>query len=635
MLDSIKLKVGRYLKKVKLAQNGDRVYLTFPYNKALIQIIKDTFQGIRWHGFDAKPIKKWSIPMTQRNIFTLLYLSGQDPYAPYNISRRKFEITSGRPLYEHQEIMVNQIMTYRQCILAAEMGTGKTLPVIETLEMVFPESDYDQASWYIGPKSGVMAVNLEFEKWEANVHPWMLTYEGLLSFVKEHDFQICNPPKFIVLDESSKIKNPKAQRSKAVACVTDSMREVYGLDCYVVELSGTPAPRSPVDWWHQCEIACPGFLSEPSLFHMRKRLALIVERESSSGVYPHVVTWLDDEKKCNICGKYEDDEAHPFSHKFEPSRNEVGSLYHRLKGLVLVQFKKDCLDLPEKQYRVMRLKPEADTLRAAKLIAKTSTRAIEVLTRLRELSDGFQYIKKEAGEETCPNCFGEKIMTIKVGNIETDDPEEMIKAGFHDEEVPCTYCGGKGTVIKYVRDTEYAESPKDEALRNIMDDHDEIGRLIVWGGFTGSIDKIIQIALTKGWVVLSVDGRGYRCFSALETPSIEDLLKSMDASHKDRSHYMEQYPKVCFVGHPQAGGMSLTLTASPTEVFYSNSFSGEARMQSEDRFHRVGMDVNRGATIIDFIHLKTDQLVLDNLRKKKDLQSLTMGEVQQALEIGD
>jgi len=58
--------------------------------------------------------------------------------------------------------MYNHIMTYRHCIIAAEMGTGKTLPIIEALEQVIT----DESAWYIGPKSGVMAVNLEFEKWD-------------------------------------------------------------------------------------------------------------------------------------------------------------------------------------------------------------------------------------------------------------------------------------------------------------------------------------------------------------------------------------------------------------------------------------------------------------------------------------
>ena len=71
---------------------------------------------------------------------------------------------------------------------------------------------------------------------------------------------------------------------------------------------------------------------------------------------------------------------------------------------------------------------------------------------------------------------------------------------------------------------------------------------------------------------------------------------------------------------------------SPGAVFYSNSFSGEDRMQAEDRIHRIGMDENRGATIYDLIHLGTDDLVLQNLMKKKRLQDLTLGELDSLLE---
>jgi hypothetical protein len=77
--------------------------------------------------------------------------------------------------------------------------------------------------------------------------------------------------------------------------------------------------------------------------------------------------------------------------------------------------------------------------------------------------------------------------------------------------------------------------------------------------------------------------------------------------------------------------MALTLTASPTEVFYSNSFKGEARSQAEDRFHRTGMDVNRAARIIDIYCLSTDKLVHENLKKKKRLQDVSMGELQEAI----
>jgi len=116
-----------------------------------------------------------------------------------------------------------------------------------------------------------------------------------------------------------------------------------------------------------------------------------------------------------------------------------------------------------------------------------------------------------------------------------------------------------------------------------------------------------------------------------ETLDENRLLDAMDNSNPKRDELLEKIPRLCFVGHPQAGGMALTLTASPTELFYSNCFNGEARMQAEDRFHRAGMDVNRGARIIDLIHLPSDKLVLENLKKKKRLQDLTMGELEAAM----
>lgn len=77
--------------------------------------------------------------------------------------------------------------------------------------------------------------------------------------------------------------------------------------------------------------------------------------------------------------------------------------------------------------------------------------------------------------------------------------------------------------------------------------------------------------------------------------------------------------------------MGLTLTASPSIVYFSNDFNAESRIQSEDRIHRPGMDVNRGATIYDLIHLPTDRTVLENLKAKRVLQDMTLGALNDVL----
>ena len=131
--------------------------------------------------------------------------------------------------------------------------------------------------------------------------------------------------------------------------------------------------------------------------------------------------------------------------------------------------------------------------------------------------------------------------------------------------------------------------------------------------------------------MLKVDGRGYNGFNTDGTPlDVDELMDAMDRSHPKRQELLEKYPKLIVVGQPGAGGMALTFTMAPTMIFFSNSFDGGARPQAEDRFHRIGMDTNRAATVKDYLCLPSDKLVLTNLKKKKKLANLSMGEVDDA-----
>ena len=643
-IEKIKVIVGQYKIPISLEYKGARIFITAPYNKRLIAEIRD-MQGAKWHGYDdTNPRKIWSISNSQRNQFQIKFLMGENPYVHYDKPIQ--EIVSKRPLYKHQYEMAAFALTRHYCIFACEMGTGKTLAAIETMESVRESGGLlDDEVWYIGPKSGVYAVSREFVKWNCAIRPRMYTYEGLVRELRNNtsseDFRV---PRFVIFDESSKIKTPTAQRSEAALYLANAVREVHGDKGYVILMSGTPAPKAPTDWWNQCEVACPGFLKEGNVNKFKARMCLVEERQSiTGGVYPHIVTWLDDERKCKKCGMVEDHPNHltisamngeANAHPFANSVNEVQYLYKRLNGLVLVKFKKECLDLPEKQYRIIHVKPSAETLRAAKLIKSMAPRAIQALTLLRELSDGFQYVELKSGEEKCPNCQGTgkfvaptlpQIVDVTRANVDTLLNYDKVA------EVVCDVCGGSGSVPKFARGTETVTSPKDEIFRDLLDEHEDIGRFIVWGGFTGTIDRLVDMARSDGWAILRVDGRGFCATDEKgNTKDENDFLDAMDASNPRFKQMMEDYPKLCFIGHPQAGGMALTLTASPTELFFSNCFNGEARMQAEDRFHRAGMDPNRAATIIDLIHLPTDKLVLDNLKLKKKLQDVSMGELEDA-----
>lgn len=81
-----------------------------------------------------------------------------------------------------------------------------------------------------------------------------------------------------------------------------------------------------------------------------------------------------------------------------------------------------------------------------------------------------------------------------------------------------------------------------------------------------------------------------------------------------------------FIGHVQAGGKGLTLHAATTVVYFSNDFSLENRLQSEDRAHRIGQKHN--VTYIDFVAQGTlDEKIVDVLRSKKNMADLLTGDV--------
>lgn len=966
-----KLQGGNLWVPIAIGDEGDRLSLKFRYNKSLIPEIK-AFDGARWN-----PEKKcWTIKNNERNLFQLAYLAGWNPYGHYD--RPLVEPQFTRPLREHQVRMLAQAATYHYHILAAEMGTGKTLVAIELMDNSgFPDW------WYIAPRSALAAVSLELRKWNAKVRPILYTYDALKKILDQWQ-PGTKAPRGVIFDESSRIKTPTAQRSLAAYHLARAIREEYGWDGYVIEMSGSPAPKSPADWWWQCEVAMPGFLREGTIDKFKNRLGLIVQKESiTGGTYPHLVTWLDDTRKCMKCGKLDTDPIHNpaesvFSsnagdcHGFVESKNEVAYLYERMKGLVSVFFKKDCfsgdtevltingpmkfrdalgqqklyvrtdrgfewltceiksfglqetyamyfgdgsecrttanhrwltldrgkiekrhrrtyellvgksqiplspiqlpeldvdfwvgmahgfvfgdghnyqnnpgdpiqskvelfgydrdlkslllkygslsyhkqkdgsytdvicnlpgnwkqlpekpnksyalgfvlgvqqadgavdetnvrvgqsnhgdltsirelaiyaglrcqpirlarhfspldgsekpywefsiqsynlskdhflrsdykeqlsirgrgsattvsainwnakreeevfcavvphwqnftlangvncmncLDLPDKQYRIIRLKPNQATLNAARLITKVATTTVQGLTLLRELSDGFQYEETKIGTTTCSNCHGEGVVLRPMPKEDAQDLQERIGAwrkeiaqaveipdeylddygeiipdhvrfsrDFEEKEVSCPTCGGSGEVPRYQRETKMVACPKQDALLEILESHEDDGRLVIYAGFTGSVDRCVQIVEKMKWDWIRVDGRGW-------STSLEGLRRAEDMllAFQDRQTGPD---KIAFIGQPSAAGMGLTLTASCEIVFYSNDFNAESRIQAQDRIHRVGMDVNRGATITDLIHLPSDELILNNLTKKIRLQDMTLGQFNQAL----
>lgn len=617
----VKLRAGKIMfpAKIYTVGEGKNFEASFGYNQALLTEIKN-MEGAKWHGYDEQnPRKVWTFLNNRRNRFQLNYLMGNNPYARWDVDIENIELehpyrknVRGQTVnfYAHQSMMIKHILYHRWVIIAAEMGLGKTLAAFEALERIGYED-----IWWVAPKNGIPSYQLEAYKWMFRMSPITMTYDGLVKKVSTWTKDSI-VPQAVIFDESQRIRNPTAKRSQAAFYLAETMRDTYGDDCVIVEMTGTPSPKSPVDWWFQAEIACPGYLKEGNYHKFKQNLGLIVQKDSAvtGGTYPELVTWWNDENLCKNCGKTREEGDHTFNDlldgapcKFEPSVNEVARLYKRLKGLVVVQLKQDCLDLPEKNYRIIRVEPSASTLRAAQLIKAAAPRAITALTLLRELSDGFQYVDIPTDEELCPVCQGNKAILAP----KSEDDGSLVPTA-------CPSCNGQGTILKKVREATHVPCPKEEVFLDILDDLDDVGRCVAYAGFTASIDRLCNTVRKHDWHYIRADGRGWDCSFAHKLKSVEMLIDFQ----KEKKSYVD---KCVFIGHPGSAGVSLTLTASPVIVYYSNDFHGEHRMQSEDRIHRPGMDVNRGATIIDIFHLPSDEVVYNNIKKKKGLQDMSMG----------
>jgi len=595
----------KYYRDIECTVRGSRISVKFPYDKFLLDAVKTSFEGRTW---DMEK-KEWSFPITQRNLFQFELLQGKygpEPKTnwPVNIEIQKEDIDAviegrGITLYQHQYEIISHILLKRQFLVAADMGLGKTLCTIVAMEIL--AGDSNPYILWVGPKGPLTAARLEFAKWRSPLRPEFMTYDALRIALQRWDRPT---PQIFVMDEISCCKTATSQRTKACQYVADSMRDEK-VQPMIVGLTGTPSPKTPVDWWAEVEIIRPGWITEKSPRDLQARLGVLSEHDDGITKFKKLETWKDSTDKCDICGKTEQEHANApwdFNHPYVAGSDEVSAFGKRLRGPVGVWLKSDCLDLPEKRYECIQFEPTQEILSLARTVVNRTKRAADALIKLRTLSDGFLYEEVETGSEPCTECINGQV------NI---SPDEM---------GPCAICSGSGRAPVMTRVTKEFACPKIDLLIQLLSEHEEVGRLCVYAGFQGSVDRIQKVGLQQGWSVFKADGRGWS-FTTHEglIPMTQEAMVERFQSKDDR---------IMFVGQPGAAGMGLTLTASPTTYFYSNDFNPQSRFQAEDRIHRIGMDVIRGGRIIDVIHLPSDEKVINSLVNSRNLQSITMDELR-------
>jgi SNF2 family DNA or RNA helicase len=159
-------------------------------------------------------------------------------------------------------------------------------------------------------------------------------------------------------------------------------------------------------------------------------------------------------------------------------------------------------------------------------------------------------------------------------------------------------------------------SPKQEALRELLEEITVHSKVLVWAVFKQNYEQIRQVCESLGVEYVEVHGE------------VTDRQKADNVARFNTD------PKCrVFIGHPGSGGIGINLVAASYSIFYSRSFSLEHSLQAEARNHRGGAEIHDKITRIDLVSADTiDELVQEKLANKQEVSDKILRDLSLELE---
>jgi hypothetical protein len=151
------------------------------------------------------------------------------------------------------------------------------------------------------------------------------------------------------------------------------------------------------------------------------------------------------------------------------------------------------------------------------------------------------------------------------------------------------------------------KNPRIAALMDVVQENPD-DQIIIWARFRAEIEAITDILNSV------YPGSAVKFYGGTDK---EDRKDAIDGFQSGKYRF--------FVANTHSGGYGLTLTAATCVVYYSNDFSLEARLQSEDRCHRIGQ--TNKVLYVDLECPNTlDGRILRALKDKKNLADTVVGD---------
>ena len=291
--------------------------------------------------------------------------------------------------YKHQITALEKSWNRETYAYFMEMGTGKTKVLIDNAAMLYDKGKIDGllivapkgviGTWYNQELPAHLPDHIQAVSvlWKSNItqkqkakldrlfetghdlHIFIMNVEAF-STTKGMQFAqkfLISHKTLMAIDESTTIKNPKAQRTKNIVKVSTMAK-------YRRILTGSPVTKSPLDLYTQCAFLDEELLGFSSYYTFRNRYATMLDRNFGG-------------RRVQIVGGYK----------------RLDELAAILKPFSYRCLKEECLDLPEKTYvqREVELTDEQkqtySTMKAAALASLNGKRATapHVLTQLMRL----------------------------------------------------------------------------------------------------------------------------------------------------------------------------------------------------------------------------------------------------------
>lgn len=379
-----------------------------------------------------------------------------------------------------------------------------------------------------------------------------------------------------IVDEASRIKNPKAKRVKAL---TELHRKYNGPS---IIMTGTALAKRPADVWSMCNFMDPRIIPiSYSAFEARHTVMMSKKYHLQTGKLVTVQQPIDEfqwnlvKRRLQQAGTHNLDRTDAIYHvaeqcavvprdvKFIEGHTEfiryrdIDKLKKDLHHCFSFLEPQDDVELPPKVYRTVEF-PLA-----------------------KEQKDILKQLQKYAVA-----TYGDAILSVQN------------KAALHTKALQV--CGGFFSPVE--KDVEPTQLECTNAkLDYIIDSLDEMGdvQFLVFAAFTAEIEMLNKAV---GAVVPTAAVYG-------------------GTSREDRDTVVEDFKAgrlQCLVCNPTVAGYGLNLQAATVQYWYSRNYITEARIQAEGRSHRIG--ITESPVYIDLVYAcKFEKAVLDNNKDGKGL----------------